>query len=152
MRQSRASGRGGYSVTSMSTYETNLRKTLGEFLENWKLSTPRGKFYSRILHHILNFAWVVAECASKLIMNEIIKVVTTGRNLAFLMKCTKVKIEMNHERDGDLAWLSALLVLQHWTSLKESDQLHFEIEQLKLKSATAIVHWGLLLLEDGANI
>ena len=41
MRQSRASGRGGYSVTSMSTYETNLRKTLGDFLENWKLSIPR---------------------------------------------------------------------------------------------------------------
>ena len=50
MRQSRASGRGGYSVTSMSTYETNLRKTLGEFLESWKLSTPHGMFYWHTLY------------------------------------------------------------------------------------------------------
>ena len=40
-------------------------------------------------------------------------------------------------------------LVKHWTSLKESDQqLHFEIEQLKLKFATAIAHWGRLLLED----
>ena len=39
-----------------------------------------------------------------------------------------------------LSRLYALLALQHWTSLEESDQLHFEIEQLKLEFATAIVH------------
>ena len=52
--------------------------------------------------------------------------------------------------NGDFTWLScALLNLKEWTSLKESDQqLHFEIEQLKLKFATAIAHWGRLLLED----
>ena len=45
-RDSRGRGGGrGYSVTSMSTYETNLRETLGEFEENGKLSTPRGEMF-----------------------------------------------------------------------------------------------------------
>ena len=99
---------GGYSVTSMSTYGTNLRETLGEFSEKWKLLTQQEFF---CVHFFSSNIW----CHQMTI---------------WWFTCLAEKI--------GCPWSKLINCILKW-------------EELKLKFATVIAHWGLLLLYNEAN-